>query len=432
MLTQLAKYREMLNNTYIQQIPSFDGVTLFNRTNGSIVKLSRLSYEVLDIDYPNVSEDKIASLLNDLERSEIFNLENIQLNNDYDTFSVTIEMSTLCNLKCTYCYQNGYEKRSEISNEALNSTVEYIERVFKEDSNIKKVNVGFIGGEPLLHKEKVVKVIKLIDRICEKYNKTRFVHLDTNGTIDFSEEYNTTKNMHLSITLSSVEDHNLHRPSSRFDSFETITKNLLKYNSGHNSISVRYNTNHENIHDFEGFVQFVKLNLPVVRWIEPMYTDNYETAEIQYRNLLEKRVFKIWNSTEAIEILTNYGYVISGGIQSMLQLCSAYQKYTCKVHADGYISLCDDMENSDKLNIHNLSKNISFLNEIFFEIKNYNPLNSAKCKECSKVVQCLGEVFCKKESCDSNSQYSENEFIQTYVKCIENGDGELFVNMNRG
>lgn len=81
-------------------------------------------------------------------------------------------MSTLCNLKCTYCYQNGSEKLKEIEDITLDATLKYLERIFKYDSKMERVNVGFIGGEPLLYKEQVIKVIEAVIKICDKHNKS--------------------------------------------------------------------------------------------------------------------------------------------------------------------------------------------------------------------------------------------------------------------
>ena len=48
MLSQLINYVDKIKSDYILKIPSFDGIILLNRTNGSIVKLSRLTYVTID------------------------------------------------------------------------------------------------------------------------------------------------------------------------------------------------------------------------------------------------------------------------------------------------------------------------------------------------------------------------------------------------
>lgn len=73
-----------------------------------------MTYVTIDSGISYLSTDSLTSLKKDLELSEVFNIEDTDFSNEFNQFTVTIEMSTLCNLKCTYCYQNGSEKRKEI------------------------------------------------------------------------------------------------------------------------------------------------------------------------------------------------------------------------------------------------------------------------------------------------------------------------------
>ena len=98
-----------------------------------------------------------------------------------------------------------------------------------------------------------------------------------------------------------------------------------------------------------------------------MYTDNYDYN--LFYNELSIEDFARWNSSEAIDILIKHGFPVTGAISSHLKLCAAYQPYSCKVYADGYISLCDGMFHRKTLSIAELSENISSSSEKFKQYK---------------------------------------------------------------
>ncbi|MFH2116665.1 MAG: radical SAM protein [Bacillota bacterium] len=396
----------------------------FNRTNGAICLLSKRDISRTS----NKSSSKNENLYIKLTENKILEYEGISIQKKFDSFLVTIEMSTLCNLQCLYCYQDKEVVRKEITNEILEKIYAYITAVLEENNKINYVVIGYIGGEPLLHKEKLIKSIKKINELCQSFNKSCYFHIDTNGTIDFSSCYNTMNHLELSVSLSSKNDHNINRPSLYFNSFEVIFENLSRLNNTNNKLSIRYNTNQSNLKDFSKFVRLVRNRLPHVYNIDPMYTDNYEINK-DFNNCMSIKEFAIWNSTKSIDILIKNRFPITGVIASSLKLCAAYQPFSCKIHSDGYVTLCDSMPYSTILHVTELSKNISLLNERYFEYKNYNPLDDSKCKACKKIVQCQGRLFCKTDSCLYEKRYDELHFLKSFVKYSLKGKAKFFVNM---
>jgi sulfatase maturation enzyme AslB (radical SAM superfamily) len=293
---------------------------------------------------------------------------------------------------------------------------------------LEYIIIGFIGGEPMLHKSKLIKIIEKINDMVKKLKKKVYYHIDTNGTIDFSDIFNNFKHIELSITLSNKIDHNKNRPSSNFDSYESIFSNLRKCYNKANKLSIRYNTNHENINDFEHFVKKIKKELPIVYNIDAMYTDNYEYNS-DFDNKLNISEFTKWNSSKAIDILIKYNYPITGSISSKLQLCSAYQPFSCKIHSDGFVTLCDSMEYSNQLNIKDLSLDINMLDIVFNKYKKYNPTMDIHCKECSQIVQCQGQLLCRTDKCKYQKRYDEKLFIAKFVEYSLKDKADFFTGM---
>lgn len=417
---------DILQSKYIHRIKYSDNRTiLFNRTNGSIFLLSNDELTNLGKNSTNVSNE----LLSDIENSAILKLNPINKYNQQNSFLVTIELSTNCNLRCTYCYQKSEQKRLEIGDKTLDSIYEYIENVLVSNNSIEFVIIGYIGGEPFLHKDKLVKSLLTIRNITSKYNKKSFFHIDTNGSIDFSDLYNNTNGLEISVSLSSKADHNINRFSPHFDSFEVITTNLMKLKNNSNRLSIRYNTNENNIDLFDEFVAYIKNNIPEVYNIDPMYTDNYHFNEPYFYNQLSLADFKMWNATKAIDILIKYRMPITGTIPTVLQMCSAYQLFSCKVFANGHISLCDSMKLDTNIHIDDVKSNTNHLNKYFSRYKNYNPLNDIKCFNCSKVVQCQGNILCRDLGCLYDKRYDEDSFIKQYVFYNELDLSDFFINM---
>ncbi len=411
----------MNNIAHLLIVPFESRFIIFNRTNGAISLLSPNELK-------EVKEDASGLALVKSFGDRAFKREEVCLQQENESFLITIELSTLCNLSCLYCYQDKTQTRDKIGERVINAILVYIEKVFLTSRQIKILSIGLIGGEPMLHMEVAFEIMEKVVLLCRKYNKMYSFHIDTNGTIPLGEIDKSFDNVKFSVSLSEQNDHNYLRGSLLFDSFQTIIENLNDLKNPKNKLTIRYNVNHNNIKDFQKFVEFVKGNITYAYNIDPMYTDNYAKNKL-FTNKLSPKEFSKWNSTNAIDILIANKFVITGGISSALQLCVAYQPYSCKIHASGYVTLCDGMEYRELLHIEELSKNVKLLDKAYHKYKKYNPLNSEKCAICEKIIQCQGEIFCRKNYCEYQKRYNEAEFIKTYVKYALIGKENFFVGM---
>jgi sulfatase maturation enzyme AslB (radical SAM superfamily) len=426
-MSNFLNFSDSIHNKYILcSKTSFGTYVLFNRTNGAIIELLESEYESL-CNGINVENHE---MYQKIEESEIFNFKKVSLGKNIKSVYFTIEMSTICNLECTYCYQSNARNRPALSENIEDSIYLYIEKICNIAKEKEEFIFGFIGGEPLLHKEKVFRIINRLTRITEKYGKRACFSIDTNGTIDISEYIESVKRLSLSVSLTTKRDHNELRKSDTFDSFAKIVKNLKNYKqSPYFKVNIRYNTNHNNISEFESFVSFVKKELPIVTDIHASYTDNYEYNK-QFYNKLTIQEFIDWNSSIAIDILIKHGFSIDWRLPSSLTMCYAYQPYSCKVLSDGSITLCDGMEYQRILTIEELAKDPSLL-EKRYPVKQYNPTNDDFCKNCYQLVQCQGRVFCRnnKDVCNFQRVYNERIFLAKYVEFCHKGKQHLFVGM---
>lgn len=418
---------------YVLRIPMDDNAIIyFNKINGSIILLSKKDDVLVEKgNYTLISDEEYNNLKKCgmlVEGDEV--VRNFS-SAEFDKFQVTIEMSSLCNLNCLYCYENDKGTREEISDNVLEKVIIYIQHVIKKN-DINSVNIGFIGGELLLHKKKLIRAVDEIANVCQKEGKEFHIHIDTNGTIDFRDILERHRNITIAITLSCREDHSLNRPSLNFDSYERIISNIQAcgnvLESKCNEIILRYNTHSKNITEFETFVKMVNEKLPMCKIIEPMYTDSYE-YNTQFHSDLTKRQFAVWNATKAIEILIRYNYPIKFSINSGINTCIAYKPYSCKIYADGIITMCDSMLHSKGVfSIEQVYDKPERLNELLKEYKGYNVLEDSRCKGCTDIALCMGYLLCR-EDCNYQVRYDIKEFILTYVKYVLQGKGYMFINM---
>lgn len=93
---------------------------------------------------------------------------------------ITVNPTLDCNLRCWYCYE-GHIKGSCMSEAILRNIVRFMEKS-ASSATLKKIQLSFFGGEPLLKYNNVVKPLAESCRdICIKYRKKFMLSFTTNG-----------------------------------------------------------------------------------------------------------------------------------------------------------------------------------------------------------------------------------------------------------
>lgn len=99
-----------------------------------------------------------------------------------DSVSITINPTLDCNLDCWYCYESR-QQGSRMSAQTVNDTIHYISSFLKENS-VKRLNLSFFGGEPLLYSRRIVlPIIESIVSVCNKTATQLSLHFTTNGLL---------------------------------------------------------------------------------------------------------------------------------------------------------------------------------------------------------------------------------------------------------
>lgn len=81
-------------------------------------------------------------------------------------FSVTIWVTQVCNMRCTYCYEGSEKKHVSMSMQTAIQIVNWIEH-YMDDNEYKYLLVRFHGGEPTLNIEIIEYIVNALNHTLE-------------------------------------------------------------------------------------------------------------------------------------------------------------------------------------------------------------------------------------------------------------------------
>ncbi len=163
---------------------------------------------------------------------------------------LTIVINEKCNFQCKYClYCDSYKKRKNLDNSEIEIKTAYkgINFYFKNSANIKKKNITFYGGEPLISKNKLFEIIKYARNFYGPKNLK--INLTTNGLLIDKKiiDFFVRNKIYINISLDGPKQiHNKYRKTkSGRNTYNLIVKKLKfikrnypEYYSNYLSISV--------------------------------------------------------------------------------------------------------------------------------------------------------------------------------------------------
>lgn len=132
-------------------IVSFDAWEILKYCDGT--RNIKSIFEIVNIDN-DISEEKLNQFLNRAERNNVIKIieypQKVDLNvfgdkNKYFPQAVSIELTNICNLKCSYCYGDYKTNEGEYIN------YEEIEKLFETLKRNGIITIELTGGEPLMH-----------------------------------------------------------------------------------------------------------------------------------------------------------------------------------------------------------------------------------------------------------------------------------------
>jgi uncharacterized protein len=241
------RYKKSQFDVFIP-IDNSDECLIFNTLTGSevavdsrlraIIEKGQSSKEALDAlspdDRSNLEQLKELGILVDEYVDEERELEYWFQKIKFDTsvLDITILSTLACNLKCTYCLQDGLQSNVFMSQETCKQVVAWIKKKM-EDIKPRILGILYFGGEPLLNMPAINYISQELYQSAKDQGVTLNIQIITNGVLLSTQVVDSLLPLGLcgiKITLDGDEvAHNLKRPFKNGQgSFHQIFQNLLQ------------------------------------------------------------------------------------------------------------------------------------------------------------------------------------------------------------
>lgn len=208
---------------------------------------------------------------------------------------VTIFATHQCNMRCNYCFLDFNDSR--ISHETLR-------RIFywsKDQYNGSPIEIGILGGEPLLVFDELKGIPELINEINKNKPFVAFSPILTNGTLLNEQivEFLKHNAMKLSFSLDGVDfESNTHRFRNNRRQFNSVIRNIKMYRDAMRTTPMialtimpdKAHLLYQNVKNFikQGFDQlsiYPATGLPWTSGQATAYSDNFQMIIKLYRKL---------------------------------------------------------------------------------------------------------------------------------------------------
>lgn len=122
---------------------------------------------------------------------------------DFEIRSVTINVTQICNLKCTYCAAGGDGTYGDpVTRISVEKTLPQLKFFIDKLKPGRKFNMSFVGGEPLLYPEGLFAICEYVESLTTEKNFTPIFSLVTNGTLITEKMIPLFKKYNIHITVS--------------------------------------------------------------------------------------------------------------------------------------------------------------------------------------------------------------------------------------
>lgn len=259
--------------------------------------------------------------------------------NDPSHFTITVNPTLDCNMRCWYCYEKHDASRT-MSQHILSRVFRLI-NIKTSERELKHLCLSFFGGEPLMKFSGVIK--PLIEHAlfqCREHNKKLSIGFVTNASllspkvITFLKEIDIPTHLQITMDGNRTVHNKIRHTTSGFGSYDLILKNMNNVSTLPNvSITLRLNYTHENIDSFVDLAEDLSsiCESPQNRFsidLQQVWQDSSTTS------LLLDKVERVKAA------FVEHGYNVSGDKSVVKYRCYADSNNHIVVNYDGNIYHC--------------------------------------------------------------------------------------------
>lgn len=203
-------------------------------------------------------------------------------------YNFTLYMTTDCNFKCQYCYED-YHNHYQLNEKTLVDSLEFMMNY----GDRGKVLIDFLGGEPLLKKDLIYQAVAYLK---EHYPEREVkYYITTNCSLMDDQFIAFMKEKHFTVRLSfdgNKETHDLNRVAKDGVScYDIIFENIMKVKDSGLNFSVRMTVTENTIpYMFENICYLHEHGLDNICMIMDVYLKISDNLKVEF----EKQVGQIW------------------------------------------------------------------------------------------------------------------------------------------
>lgn len=149
---------------------------------------------------------------------------------DPPIYALSLAIAQKCNMGCSYCYANQGDFGGATKSMPLETALKSIDLLLKERKSGERVQLTFLGGEPLINRQDIRTAAEYAQRKAEEKAVHIGFSITTNGTLLTEEDAAFFENYGFAVTISldgNKEEHNRLRPMKNgAGSYERIIEKI--------------------------------------------------------------------------------------------------------------------------------------------------------------------------------------------------------------
>ncbi len=298
---KLKRYQDIIafEETGLDNKPRYVG---FHAANLEVAEVSKEAFD--EMSEITVNDGEIPNFKKTLDTEAHHELSdwNNQVNGDaksghigFEIRSITINVTQICNLKCTYCAAGGDGTYGDpVTRISIENTIPQLKFLIAGITPSRRFHISFVGGEPLLYPAGIQALYDYVTEETRAKNITPIFSVVTNGTVITDEVLHMFKKTKLHVTVSldgEKKVNDVMRPTRNGASSTDLTLdgiqklNSIKNNLGSLGISGVFNEMNQNISETYSF--FNQFNPD---WVEFNFAYSQASRELQLKYLEQMNI----------------------------------------------------------------------------------------------------------------------------------------------
>lgn len=268
--------------------------------------------------------------------------------------ALSLAVAQKCNLGCTYCYAQEGSFGGAAKNMSWEVAKAAVERLFEEAQPEERVNLSFLGGEPLVNRQLIHAATQLAVDLSQKKRVKIGFSITTNGTLLEPEDADFFERYGFAVTVSLDGVGEIHDRTRSFKSgkgsYDRVMANIqpLLSQQRRMQVSARVTVTPQNLYLRETLEHFISLGFHSVGF-SPMLSSPTGREQMETENL-QIMLAQMIDCGQEFERQTIAGnrYPFANITSAMQQIHrGTHRPYPCGagagymgVSADGNISAC--------------------------------------------------------------------------------------------